>query len=195
MKVLIADDDAVALVKVRALILRWGYSVDTVTDGVAAWDYLRDSSAPTVAVIDWQMPGMDGDEVCRKVLTELHDKAIHIILVTAVRKEQVIDALNAGAADFLVKPFDMGELQARLRVGRRVVQLQDQLRRRVKELEAAMHEISQLQLLLPICSYCKKIRDDNNYWQHVETYISSHTGSQFSHGICPECLEQNFPNS
>ncbi len=97
--------------------------------------------------------------------------------------------MQSGANDYVIKPFDRAELQARVRVGQNVVELQRSLAQRVRELEEALSQVQQLQGLLPICSYCKKIRDDRNYWQQVETYVSRHTQMRFSHGICPDCWE------
>ena len=90
----------------------------------------------------------------------------------------------------MTKPFDHGELRARVQVGARVVQLQSALADRVKELEDAIANVKQLQGLLPICSYCKKIRDDGNYWHRVESYITGHANVRFSHGICPDCSDK-----
>jgi sigma-B regulation protein RsbU (phosphoserine phosphatase) len=98
--------------------------------------------------------------------------------------------LEAGADDYLTKPFDPQELRARIKVGERILGLQTSLAERVTELEDALSRVKQLQGLLPICSYCKKIRDDQNYWEQVESYISKHTEAQFSHGICPDCYAQ-----
>ena len=95
----------------------------------------------------------------------------------------------SGADDYLHKPCDPEELNARLEVGKRVLNLQRELRARVNDLEDAMASIKQLRGLLPICAYCKKIRDDGNYWRQIEEYVSAHTDARFSHGICPACLE------
>ena len=97
--------------------------------------------------------------------------------------------LDAGADDYLAKPFDRNELRARVQVGVRVVELQRHLAEHIKELETALSQVKQLQGILPICSYCKKIRDDQNYWQRVESYISDHSEAEFSHSICPSCYE------
>jgi len=105
---------------------------------------------------------------------------------------KVIAGLEAGAGDFMAKPFDPDALRARLIVATRVVDLRAKLAERVRELEAAMGRVKQLHGLLPICAYCKKIRDDRNHWQRVEEYVSAHTDAEFSHGICPECYERNL---
>jgi response regulator RpfG family c-di-GMP phosphodiesterase len=103
--------------------------------------------------------------------------------------EDTVEGLEAGADDYICKPFNSAELRARIRNGARLLDLQSKLQDRVLELEEALARVKQLQGLLPICSYCKKIRSDGNYWQQVENYISDHTGATFSHGICPQCYE------
>jgi DNA-binding response OmpR family regulator len=134
---------------------------------------------------------MDGIEVCRKLRQLPEARAVHIILVTACRdKDDIVAGLEAGANDYITKPFEPAELRARLRAGARIVELQKNLADRVRELEGALAKVKQLQGLLPICAYCKKIRDDHNYWQQVEAYISSHSEAQFTHGICPDCHER-----
>jgi DNA-binding response OmpR family regulator len=97
--------------------------------------------------------------------------------------------MDAGADDYLTKPFDADEFRVRLNAGLRVVTLQHRLAQRVKQLEDAASSIGQLHGLLPICSYCKNVRTDDNYWQQVEEYVAEHSRLQFSHGICPGCYE------
>lgn len=96
-------------------------------------------------------------------------------------------ALQSGANDYVAKSHDVRELLCRVGVGARVVQLQEELARRVEEAEHALAHIRRLQGLLPICSYCKRVRDDKDYWQEIELYISERTEAGFSHGICPAC--------
>lgn len=190
-RVLIAEDDAVSRRLLESTLRRWGYEVAVVVDGREAWAALEQPDAPALAVLDWMMPGLDGVDVCRRVRGQTRPTPPYIILLTAkTRREDVVEGLEAGADDFVAKPFDRDELRARLQVGVRMVTLQRKLADRVRELEAALGRVRQLQGLLPICAYCKKIRDDRNYWQQVEEYIGAHSDAQFSHGICPECYER-----
>ena len=109
--------------------------------------------------------------------------------MSKLEKDNVVIGLESGANDYIRKPFDQEELHARVRVGERVLELQFKLAKRVKELEDPLSQIKTLQGLIPICSYCKKIRDDQNYWQQLESYISQHSQAVFSHGICPRWKE------
>lgn len=191
MRILIAEDDAVSRRRLEATLQKWGYEVLAVEDGLAAWEVLQGEMPPPLAILDWMMPGMDGIEVCRKVRERSPSQPLYIIVLTARgSREDVVAGLQAGGDDYVTKPFDREELHARVRVGLRVLQLQMNLADRVRELEEALARVKQLQGLLPICSYCKKIRDDQNYWQQVEGYISEHSEAIFSHGICPDCFEK-----
>jgi len=188
MKILIAEDDPVSRRLLQAALIKWGYEVIVTTNGKEAWEVLQQPGAPSLLVLDWLMPETDGVEVCRQARENPALKSAYIILLTSRgSKEDIVQGLQAGADDYVTKPFDHGELRARVQVGSRVVQLQSALADRVKELEEAIANVKQLQGLLPICSYCKKIRDDGNYWHRVESYIAGHANVRFSHGICPDC--------
>ena len=190
MKILIAEDDVVSRRMLQAFLLRWGYEVVIATDGAEAWRVLESGDAPKLAILDWMMPVMDGIEICRRVRLLPQASPAYLILLTARGGSQdIVQGLDAGADDYVTKPFSCEELRARVHVGVRMVELQTILAARVGELERALAGVNQLQGLLPICSYCKKIRDDRNYWQQVEGYISAHSEAQFSHGICPDCYE------
>jgi sigma-B regulation protein RsbU (phosphoserine phosphatase) len=189
--VLIAEDDPASRRLLEAALRRWGHEVVVTVDGDEAWTALQRPEAPSVAILDWMMPGLDGVEICRRLRAQGSPTPPYVILLTAnTRQADVVAGLEAGADDYMGKPFDHDELRARLIVAMRVVELRRKLAERVRELEAAMSRVKQLHGLLPICSYCKKIRDDRNYWQRVEEYVSAHSDAQFSHGICPQCYEQ-----
>lgn len=191
MKILIAEDDLISRRLLEATLTKWGYEVAHACDGLAAWEALQQPDAPSLAILDWMMPGLDGVEVCRRIRAIPACQPRYLLLLTAKGdRADIVAGLQAGADDHVAKPFDPGELQARLQVGVRMIQLQRSLNERVQELEDALSQIKRLRGLLPICAYCKKIRDDTSYWQEVEGYISKHAEVQFSHGICPGCYEQ-----
>ena len=190
MRILIAEDDLVSRRMLEATLSRWGYEVVVTSDGEAAWHILRGKEAPRIAILDWMMPGLDGIEVCRHVRSLPRPDAPYLILLTAKgSKSDIVSGLQAGADDYIVKPFDREELRARVQAGVRILSLQASLAARVRELEEAMARVKTLQGLLPICSYCKRVRNDGDYWQQVESYVSDHSDARFSHGICPDCYE------
>lgn len=146
-----------------------------------------------MAILDWMMPGMDGVEVCRKIrATKFADPAYLIILTVRNKTEDIVKGLKAGANDYIVKPYNAEELQVRVGVGCRVVEMQTTMARQIKELQSAMAQVKTLRGLLPMCAYCKKIRDDKQYWREVESYVSTHTEAKFSHGICPDCYKKHI---
>jgi CheY-like chemotaxis protein len=165
----------------------------TVSDGLTAWRLLQQSDSPAVAVLDWIMPGMEGPEICRRIRSIPAQEPTYLILLSAKGGQQeIVAGLQGGADDYITKPFDPEELQARLRTGSRIVQLQRSLNHQVRQLQEALARVKQLQGLLPICCYCKSIRSSPDYWEQVEAYISAHSEAGFSHGICPSCFESKF---
>jgi sigma-B regulation protein RsbU (phosphoserine phosphatase) len=190
MNVLVADDDQASRHLLHSLLSAEHYAVTEVDNGTSALAVLQDAKDPFVALIDWEMPGMEGTEVCRKTRELTNIQPIHLILLTARdSKSDVVQGLRAGANDYIVKPFNRTELLARVGIGAQMVGLQRSLTQHIVELEGALKRVKQLSGLLPICSYCKKIRDDSNYWQQVESYVMHHSEAQFSHSICPSCYE------
>jgi sigma-B regulation protein RsbU (phosphoserine phosphatase) len=190
LRVLIAEDDVVSRRILLTHLQNWGYEVVTTLDGDEAWRAISEPDAPNLAILDIMMPGVDGLEICRRVRQRSGAIAPYIILLTAKHgASEIVKGIEAGADDYLTKPYDRNELRARVQVGVRIVDLQTKLANRVKELEGALAHVKQLQGILPICSYCKKIRSDQDYWQTVESYIADHSEAEFSHGICPACYE------
>ena len=190
MKILIAEDDEVSRRLLAKSLAGWGHEVVITENGTKAWSILQRQDAPRLAILDWMMPEMDGTDVCRLVRQTESVTPTYLILLTAKsRKTDIVEGLAAGANDYITKPFNREELQARVQVGVTIIELQQRLAERITDLEEALALVRVLQGILPICSYCKQVRDDQNYWQSVERYIAAHSEAKFSHSICPHCYE------
>jgi sigma-B regulation protein RsbU (phosphoserine phosphatase) len=189
--ILIAEDDRVSRFMLQAILRKWGYDVVATCNGQEAWQGMQGENPPMLAIVDWVMPAMDGVEFCRKVRESVTLRSTYIILLTTKRqKDEVVMGLESGASDYIRKPFDQEELHARIRAGERIIELQSSLARQVKELHEALSKIKTLQGLIPICSYCRRIRNDRNYWQQLESYIAEHSQAKLTHGVCPDCQEK-----
>ena len=194
MRVLIAEDDFTSRTVLASVLKKSGHEVVETVNGAAAWASLQQPGAPALVILDWMMPEMDGPEVVRGVRALKADRPPYIIMLTARgEKADIVAGLDAGANDYLAKPFDPGELRARVEVGRRMVEMQDALAAKVEELRQALDQIKTLRGIVPICANCKKIRDDKGYWNQVEAYVCEHTEAEFSHDICPECMKKLYP--
>jgi two-component system, cell cycle response regulator len=120
MKVLVAEDNPVSQLMLRALLDKWGYDVVPARDGIEAWRILESANPPRLAILDWMMPGMDGVELCRRVRTAGREPYIYILLLTARTESQdLVEGMEAGADDYLTKPFNAHELRVRLATGNR----------------------------------------------------------------------------
>jgi DNA-binding response OmpR family regulator len=175
MKVLLAEDDAASRALLKQNLEELGHEVTVAQDGEEAWELfmLRNCS---VVVSDWLMPRLDGVGLCQRIRLHQTNHYIYFILQTARSgKGDYYQAMREGVDDFLPKPVDMQELMIRLKVAERIISYKSQIR--------------QLRALLPICMYCKKVRNDKEYWQQVETYFHEVTGADFSHGVCPACYD------
>jgi phosphoserine phosphatase RsbU/P len=176
MKILAVEDDPVARqVLVRALT-NLGHEVHAVVDGLAALAYLENNPVRLI-VSDWVMPEVDGLELCRQIRAKIGADYIYFILLSSqdANNENQREAIDAGVDDFLQKPLVFQEISMRLHVAERILRFATQVR--------------QLEAFLPMCGYCKKIRDDKNYWQQIESYINERTGTDFSHSVCPDCYK------
>ena len=190
MKILIAEDDGTSRLLLETTLKKWGHEVVSTRDGNEAWTAIQEDNGPQLAILDWMMPEMDGVELCQRIRADSRLKGTYIVMLTARDSSaDLVEGLESGADDYATKPVVRKELQARIEVGKRVLQLQSELANRVKELEESIAREKHLQGLLPICSYCKKVRDDGNYWQQVEAYIETRADVAFSHSICPDCYE------
>jgi len=190
LRALIADDDRGTVIVLKSALQRMGLEVVVAHDGNDAWDIIQHDPRIALTVLDWMMPGTDGPELCRRIRGDESRAHMYVILLTSRdASADLVAGLDAGADDYLIKPLEPEELRARVQVGLRVHGLQQRLSEQVAELQAALSKVKQLTGLLPICSYCKSVRTDQNYWERVDHYMTQHTDVQFSHGICPACYE------
>jgi len=178
MKILIAEDDIFARSVLEASLRKLGHELVSYADGEAAWTAFM-MEPQRVVISDWLMPGMDGLELCRRIRNAGGDYTYFILLSNlSATGENLDQAMAAGVDDFLAKPANPNDLRARLHVADRILNYATQ--------------VQQLESFIPICSYCKKVRDDEDYWHTVESYISHHTNTRFSHGVCPECMRTHI---
>ena len=193
MYVLIAEDDAVSRRVLEDAVTAAGHEVTLVENGQAAWEKLQTETFDLV-ISDWVMPEMDGLELCRRVRAREDAPFCHMMLVTSRNAtEDIVRGIMAGANDFITKPFDRAVLTARLHAAERVIDLERSLAQRVTELEDALHEIATLRKLLPICSYCKNVRDeDTQTWSDIEEHLHHHEQTDFTHSVCPTCYDDRI---
>src|SRR5437764_3796478 len=176
-RILMAEDDAVSARILQVALAKFGYEPVIAGDGDEAWEKFKEEPVRLI-VSDWMMPGLDGLALCEKVRAHPRTPYTYFILLTAnhTSADNYEMASTAGVDDFLTKPLDREAIRMRLRVAERILKY--------------TAEIRQLQEMIPICVYCRKVRDEHDYWDMVESYIQKETGSRFSHGACPACYEK-----
>jgi phosphoserine phosphatase RsbU/P len=175
MNIFIVDDDPTSRMILSAALEKLGHQVSSASSADEALSVLETGHVP-ILISDMVMPGMNGLDLCRRIREANRQQYTYIILLTSVAgKFGYLVGMKAGADDFIMKPFDKDMLAARLVAAERLLNLHSQ--------------VKQLSGLLPICCVCKKVRDDKNYWQQVETYIAHRTDAKFSHGYCPACFD------
>ena len=177
MKVLAVEDDNASLAILSRSLQRLGHEVIETRDGEEAWTaWLKEK--PRVVVSDWRMPKLDGLRLCTRLREQQGQEYLYFILLTATGAsgQNRRAAADAGVDDFLTKPINMSELWMRLRVAERIL--------------TYTIKVHRLEEMMPMCSYCKKIRDDRNYWQQIESYINERTGTEISHSVCPDCYQR-----
>ena len=177
--VLIAEDDPAGARILQAVLAKFGYQTVIARNGTEAWETF-DREPVRVIVSDWMMPGLDGLAFCEKVRARPQTPYTYFILLTANHTSAANHELAsaAGVDDFLTKPLDREAIRMRLAVAERILRY--------------TAEIRQLQEMIPICTYCHKVRDTHDYWDKVESYIQKETGSRFSHGACPQCYDKEM---
>lgn len=189
MRILIADDDPVSRRLLEVTIQKAGYEPVVAADGREAWRIIENPDVPAMWVLDWMMPGLPGIELCRRARSLRLPRSPYIILLTALTKpSDIVQGLDSGANDYVTKPFQQLELLARINVGVRMLQMQDDLMARISALEAALAELKELRGIIHICSYCGKLISSEAVWREMEAYVKANPNSAYSHGICESCI-------
>jgi len=190
-KILIADDDRLMRRMLEVILAKSGHELVAAASGSEAWQILSSPEAPSLAILDWMMPKMTGLEVCSKVRAAGAAVPTYLIVLTSRgQTNDLVTAFEAGADDYITKPFEAEELRARVSVGVRMITLQQQLADRILALEESLAHVQQLQGLIPICAWCRQVRSDGNFWEKVESYLGKRSGLQFTHAICPSCKDK-----
>lgn len=197
-KILVTDDDPDVLLLTTTLLKRAGYEILEASTGKECLEAAK-AHRPDILLLDVVLPDMTGIELCRQLKADEGLQGIFVILVSGIQisSEYQADGLNVGAEGYIIKPISNKELIARVQSMVRIKRAEDALREKEKEqqklileLQEALAEIKTLKGFIPICASCKRIRDDEGYWNQLEAYISKHTDAVFSHGLCPECAEE-----
>lgn len=191
--ILVVDDTPENLHLIVDSLTPEGYEVRPVPSGALALSAAR-LLPPDIILLDINMPEMDGFQVCRALKSDEQLKEIPVIFISA--RDETFDKVKAfrvGGADYITKPFQLDEVMARVQTHLTNYRLQRERKQMIADLEEALADVKTLSGLLPICAHCKKIRDDQGYWGQIEEYIQEHSNAQFSHGICPACIDQLYP--
>jgi sigma-B regulation protein RsbU (phosphoserine phosphatase) len=188
LRILAVGDDATARLTFDSIIRAAGWTPVIVDDPEQAYQILIAPDAPPIALIDWHMPTLSGIELCRRVRAAAPDARPYLIFVTAnSTSDDIVEGLDAGADGYMTKPIVANELLARVRAGIRMIALLQDLRTRLAEATSA--HTKRLPGLLPMCGYCRRIRDEDQQWSTLEQYLSHRVGVRFTHGFCPDCYE------
>ena len=194
MRILIVDDDLSTRSTLASILIKCGHDVEMVSSGEEAWTVISQPDAPRLILLDWLMPGMNGLDLLKRIRSMDGDNPFYIIMLTVKdNKEDIVEGLDCGTDDYITKPFYPEELRARINAGQRIIEMQSRLMSQANDLRNSLDHIKTLQGILPICSFCKKVRNDKNYWHQLEDYISTHTEAMVTHSICPECMKIHYP--
>lgn len=190
MKILIAEDELTTRMTVQVCLENWGYRVESVTNGEEALAQLSKPDAAHIAILDWEMPLVDGVEVCRRVKEMEVENPPYIILLTGRdSKTDIVRGFDAGADDYMTKPFNDDELRARTRVAERLVRTQSSLSESVVELREALNQLEILQSGAEICPSCRKILNRyDGQWQSLDELLENNDNPHFVINTCPHCM-------
>ena len=190
MKILIAEDEYTTRLMVQVCLENWDYSIESVENGKTAWDIMSKKNPPQIAVLDWEMPGISGIDLCGKIKRMNRSSPIYVILLTARDSENDISkGFAAGADDYITKPFNDDELRARIRVAERIVTIQSSLNSSLKELREALDMVEAFDETVAVCKKCQKIEAFDRAWRKPSELLQYPVDPRFVEGSCPDCKE------
>jgi len=195
LKALVVDDDPAIRSATVRIAATAGFTVleaGTGEDGLA----VVSSASPDLVLLDVVLPGMDGYEVCRRLKSSQQDPVPYVVMVSGGRttSDEQSRGLERGADGYIARPLSNRELKARIEAWGRIIRAERERDRLIEDLKVALAKIESLQGLLPICSSCKRIRNDEGAWTQVELYVQRRSRATFTHGICPECHDELYPD-
>ncbi|MFH0995226.1 MAG: response regulator [Pseudomonadota bacterium] len=194
-KVLVVDDDPDVLFATSRIVESAGYKVLKASTGSECMKTARENR-PDLILLDVVLPDTEGTELCKLIKTDPYFEGTFVVLLSGSRisSSEQAEGLDIGADGYIARPISNQELKARVKAMVRILITERERDRLIFELREAISKIKQLSGLLPICSHCKKIRDDKGYWNHIEAYIRDHSEAAFSHSICQECAKKYYPD-
>lgn len=191
--ILVTDDDPDILFATARVLRSAGYTVYEADTGEACLQSVREKG-PDLVLLDVILPDTDGYEVCRKIKTDEKMRGTYVMLLSGAKTspDDQSAGLEIGADGYMARPVANRELLARVQAMARIINAERERDQLIVKLQQALSEIKTLNALLPICANCKKIRDDKGYWEKIEVYITEHSNSEFTHGICPDCVKELY---
>lgn len=193
-KILIVDDRPENLLVLESILETLDIEIITSMSGEETLQKVMDDDF-TIIILDVQMPGMNGFEIAKYLRGVEKTKYIPIIFVTAISKDEeyIFQGYEVGAVDYLFKPVEPHILKSKVAVFLQLQQQKNIIKKQAEELQQKINEVKVLRGILPICSHCKKIRNDKGFWQQVDAYLQEHTEAELSHGICTDCAKKHYP--
>lgn len=202
MKILLVDDEILNLQLLEDMLSPMNHNLLKAMDGQMALSLLKENPDTDMVLLDILMPDMNGYELCAIVKADKTLKDIPVILITALSDEaSQVKGLKYGAADYITKPYKIEILEAKVnnhlllkKQRDALIKLSEEKDALISELAEAIAQIKTLSGILPICTECKKIRDDKGYWEQIDNYIKKCSDTQFSYSLCPDCTKKLYPD-
>lgn len=192
--ILIVDDVVENIDILYAILHEENYRFAVALNAAETYQALE-KEVPNLILLDVMLPDENGYQVAGQIRQRWPDHDISIIFVTAMANiEDKLKGFEAGGVDYIIKPFEEAEVSVRVKTHIELQLMRRQQQEMIEKLSRALAEVKQLRGIIPICARCKKVRNDSGYWQQVEQYIGEHTEAEFSHGLCPQCMDELYPN-